>query len=239
MALTIPNSAAAAFPAQAEPDAVDVDIIIAALNGQGVISGCAVTAQGTPDMTVAVSAGVIQTGGQRFAVSAGNVTIAAADGSNPRFDLIVADSSGGKQRRGGTAAAAPAFPTLTAGDVALAAVYVPAADTDVDADQLTDKRVMIAADVAGPVTVTGNTTLSDAHTTVLVNAVAGAITITLPTAVGARGRVYTIKKIDVSINDVTVDGNGSQTIDGSTTFVLNEQYESVTIESDNANWWVL
>ena len=143
MAFTLPNAATAAFTPQAEPDSVDIDILVAAISGQGVVSGCAVTAQGSPDMTVAVAAGVIQTGGVRYAVSSGNVTITAADGTNPRFDLIVADSAGAKQRRGGTAAASPIFPTPTAGDVVLAAVYVPASDTDIDANQITDKRAFV------------------------------------------------------------------------------------------------
>lgn len=239
MALTIPNASDAAFPAQSEPDAVDIDILVAALNGQGVVSGCAVTAQGSPDMTVAVAAGVVQTGGSRFAVSAGNVTIAAADGTNPRFDLIVADGAGAKQRRGGTAAASPVFPTLTAGDVVVAAVYVPASDTAIAANQITDKRVVIRDDAPGPIAVAGSTTLTDRHATVVVNALAGAVTITLPTAVGIPGRRYTVKKIDVSLNAVTIDAAGSETIDDAPTFVLTEQYQSVALESDNVEWWVL
>lgn len=145
MAYAIPNSgdAAIADNKQAQVDAVDVAILVDALNCTGVVSGCAVSAQGSPDMTVAVAAGVVQSGGVELAVTAGNVTIAAADGTNPRFDLIVADSAGAKQRRGGTAAAAPVFPTPTAGDVVLAAVYVPASDTTIATNQIVDKRAMV------------------------------------------------------------------------------------------------
>jgi hypothetical protein len=38
---------------------------------------------------------------------------------------------------------------------------------------------------------------------------------------------------------VTLDPNGSQTIDGDLTFVISTQYEAIEIESDGANWWVI
>jgi hypothetical protein len=81
-------------------------------------------------------------------VTAGNVTITAADGSNPRFDLVVVDSAGAKSAVAGTAAANPVFAD-PAGKVVLAAVYVPAADTDIDANQIIDKRIDIKTEWAG------------------------------------------------------------------------------------------
>lgn len=241
MPLTIPNSAGASFSAQAEPDSVDIDILVAALNGQAVVSGCAVTAQGTPNMTLAVAAGVSQSGGSRFTVTAANVTVTAANATNPRFDLVVIDSAGAKQVRAGTAAASPVFPTLTAGDVALCSVYVPANDTAIDANQLTDKRVIIGApdDQAGPITLTGNTTLTDLHKnrTILVNAASGNITLTPPTAVGFTG-FYRVKKIDVSVNTVTFDPAGAETVDTDTTFILTDQNQVQVFESTQTAWVV-
>lgn len=144
MSFTIPNLGDAGFADQAEPDAVDFGSILGAAAGlTGVITGCAVTAQGTPDMTVAVAAGTVMVAGVLKTVSSGNVTISAADGTNPRFDLVVADSTGAKQRRGGTAAANPVFPVPSAGDVVLAAVYVPASDTAINSNQIVDKRVTV------------------------------------------------------------------------------------------------
>lgn len=149
---SIPNVADAAFSFQAGVDSRDIDALVAAAQGHGVIQGCAVTAQGSPNMTVAVAIGTIQVSG-RFCreVAAGNVTIGAANATNPRFDLIVADKTGAKQCRAGTAAANPVFPTLTAGDVLLAAVYVPANDTAIDANQIIDKRCILSPQtVAAP-----------------------------------------------------------------------------------------
>lgn len=143
MAFSIPNASDAAFADQAEPDKVDLDILSAGHDRTGVISGCAVTAQAIPDLTVAVAAGVVAVAGTRATVSAGNVTVIAADLTNPRFDLIAVDNAGTKSRVGGTAAANPVFPAIPANSVILAAVYVPALDVTIGANQITDKRVML------------------------------------------------------------------------------------------------
>lgn len=140
---TIPNEADAAFADQAEPDKVDLDILVAAHKGDGVIAGCAVTAQVTPDMTVAVASGSVIVGGTIATVSSGNVTITAANPTNPRFDLVVVSNAGVKSAAAGTAAANPVFPAIPASSVVLAAVYVPAADTDIDSNQIVDKRVIV------------------------------------------------------------------------------------------------
>lgn len=64
----------------------------------------------------------------------------------------------------------------------------------------------------------------------------GTITITLPTAFGISGRTYVIKNSGSGV--VTVDGNGSETIDGALTQTLN-QYDSLTVVSDGANWIII
>jgi hypothetical protein len=66
-----------------------------------------------------------------------------------------------------------------------------------------------------------------------------AFTVTLYTAVGNAGKKLTIKKTDSTVaNIITIDGDGSETIDGSLTKTLNSQYESYTIVSDGSNWHV-
>jgi hypothetical protein len=144
--LTIPNSADAAFAGQADPDKVDVDILVAGIGGTGVLSGCEVTAQAVPDMTVAVAAGSVAVGATRVAVAAGNVAV-AADPANPRFTLIVVSSAGVKSAVAGVAAATPAFPGIPASSVVLAAVYIPAADAAIASNQIVDKRVLLSTDL--------------------------------------------------------------------------------------------
>lgn len=87
--------------------------------------------------------------------------------------------------------------------------------------------------------VSTNTTLDTTHNVISVDASGGAKTITLPTAVGISGRKYTIRKLDSSGNAVTIDGNGTETINGALTKVLAAQYDVATIISNNANWVVV
>lgn len=63
---------------------------------------------------------------------------------------------------------------------------------------------------------------------------AGAVTINLPAAASNLGRVVKIKR--VGANDVTIDGNGAETIDGAATLTLDADYESVTLFCDGSGW---
>jgi len=144
MGFAIPNYASAAYADQAEPDKVDFDIVALGFQRTGVLSGCAVSAQGTPDKTVAVAAGTVLVAGATVTVAAGNLTLDDADGTNPRFDLIAVNSSGVKAVTKGTAAANPVFPAVPAGSAVLAAVYLPAGSTVIVAGQITDKRMIIS-----------------------------------------------------------------------------------------------
>ena len=69
--------------------------------------------------------------------------------------------------------------------------------------------------------------------TILVNAVAGAVTVTLPTA--TSGRILTVKKLDVSANAVTLAG----TVDGAASPTLTVQWSSRILQADGAAWFVL
>jgi len=87
-------------------------------------------------------------------------------------------------------------------------------------------------------TKTANYTLTITDSIILGDATSGAIIITLPVASIQKGRIYHIKKIDNSINTVTVKGNGSETIDGANTQVISAQYLAFTVMSDATEWWI-
>ncbi len=87
------------------------------------------------------------------------------------------------------------------------------------------------------VTKTGNYTVLAADGTILMNNSSSA-TVTLPTAAGVSGKIYVIKKIDSSAALVTIDGDGTETIDGGLTAVLTAEGESISIISDNSNWHI-
>lgn len=84
-------------------------------------------------------------------------------------------------------------------------------------------------------TYTGDQLLDTTNDIVICNK-ASAMTITLPAAATVANIVYQIK--NKGAGTVTVDPNGAETIDGDATLDL-LTYESVTICSDGAAWWVL
>jgi hypothetical protein len=85
-------------------------------------------------------------------------------------------------------------------------------------------------------TVTANYTVGANDYTVLCNN-SVSITITLPTAVGINGRIIVIKKLTAT--STTIDGYGSETIDGATTVVSTTQWLSWMLQSNGTAWFVL
>lgn len=69
-----------------------------------------------------------------------------------------------------------------------------------------------------------------------VDASAGDVTVTLPSAVTYPDRNYYIKKVDSTFNFVFVQAAGVQTIDGANTQRLSVQYETMQIVSDGTGW---
>jgi hypothetical protein len=98
----------------------------------------------------------------------------------------------------------------------------------------------VTGSVAGSITTkTANYTATATDYTIVCNNTSGAITITLPAASGCSGRIYNIKKASAALNNVVIDPNASETIDGAATRTLTVQYEGVLIQSDGSNWFVI
>lgn len=152
MTFTIPNYADATYSDQAEPDSIDFNILTSGIGGNGIVSGCAVTAQGTPDMTVAVGSGTVIISGTATVVTSGNLSIGTASATDPRFDLITVDGSGVKAVLAGTASDNAVFPSPGSDVVVLASVYVPANAGTITLSQIVDKRVFISAIAGGELT---------------------------------------------------------------------------------------
>ena len=87
-------------------------------------------------------------------------------------------------------------------------------------------------------TVTAATTITDSDELVLVDTTSGSVTVTLPTALGRKGRRFTVKKL-IAANTLTLAGAGSDTIDGAATVGLTTRYAARTVQSDNANWHIV
>jgi hypothetical protein len=80
-------------------------------------------------------------------------------------------------------------------------------------------------------------TNTDSYYTLICNTSTNTITVTLPTASTNNGRVLIIKR--VGVNSVTIDVQGSETIDGAVSRLLNANYRGVVVQSDGINWFVI
>jgi uncharacterized protein (TIGR02145 family) len=136
-------------------------------------------------------------------------------------------------------------------------LYIPSTTTDLRVSNGTSDRITIQNDgdigigttspastleINGSIgykvtTITSATTLDNTHNIVLSNT--GPYTVTLPAAASNTGRVYSIKNIDSDCDDITIDGNSTETIDGSATYVLDSYNNVVRIISDGSNWFII
>lgn len=71
-----------------------------------------------------------------------------------------------------------------------------------------------------------------------VDASGAARTITLPTAASAANHGYYIRKTDNSVNTVTIDPNGGETINGAANHVISVQFESALVVSNATSWGI-
>ena len=86
-------------------------------------------------------------------------------------------------------------------------------------------------------TITTSQTLTGSMFTVLVDATAGPVTVTVPACSNSNKKVYNIKKIDSSLNAVTLARSGSDTFDGDTSIVIYVQNNSYTIHCGGGTVW--
>jgi len=68
-----------------------------------------------------------------------------------------------------------------------------------------------------------------------------AITLTLPPKNTSQGRVLQFKDVlgNANSNNITIDGDGSDSIDGNATYVMNHNREGVTLVCDGINGWMI
>jgi hypothetical protein len=84
---------------------------------------------------------------------------------------------------------------------------------------------------------TSNYTFTANDETIKFDTSSGNITASLPTAVGIKGKWYVAIKTSAS-NTLTIDPDGSETINGSSTYAITNNNSTVTIQSDGSNWYV-
>ena len=89
------------------------------------------------------------------------------------------------------------------------------------------------------ISVTANYTMNDIDVLIKGDATAGDITVTLLSAKAREGRRIIVKKTDSSANLVTIDPDGSETLDGAATISLTQQNAVREYISDGANWQLI
>jgi hypothetical protein len=79
-------------------------------------------------------------------------------------------------------------------------------------------------------------TITEGDDVVLADATGGAFSVILPKATLFKGRQFWVKKVDASGNAVTIDGDGSETIDGAATLALAAQWDNARLLSTGTAW---
>lgn len=92
-------------------------------------------------------------------------------------------------------------------------------------------------------TVSTNSTINptQSSTIYLVNTSSSSVILTLSTSSLESGKEVIIKDSSgsSSTNTITVQTEGSETIDGESSFVISLDYTSITIVSDGSNWFII
>jgi len=100
-------------------------------------------------------------------------------------------------------------------------------------------EITIAAFTTSLAAKSGDYILTGTDNIVTVDTSGGAVTITLPTAVGITGRHYIIKKISNDGQNLIVEGDGVETIDGLQQRVIISQWVTIEVVSDGSNWIII
>lgn len=89
--------------------------------------------------------------------------------------------------------------------------------------------------------VTSSINLSVSDGIIFANCSSSTIVLSLPTASGVGGSRITIKRKNTSgsNNLVTIQASGSETLDGVSKYNMVYDYESITVISDNLNWFII
>ena len=84
---------------------------------------------------------------------------------------------------------------------------------------------------------TANYTLTANDEAIKFNTSSGNLTAFLPTAVGIKGKWYSVIKVSAS-NTLTVEPDGSETINGSLNYAITANNSVITFQSDGSNWFI-
>ena len=164
-----------------------------------------------------------------------NLTPSPTAQSTHRFQIDVVGNPVTVGRNGQTIRGAAADYTLLVGENEWAEFWWDAIS---DTWQITESSP--SGQPNADVTVTELTSADSPYTVLATDEVldcdcsGGAITLNLPASLA--GHRYSAKKIDSSGNLLTLDPNGAETIDGSSTLIMSVQYDAATLVGIDSDW---
>lgn len=141
---------------------------------------------------------------------------------------------------------------LTAGSTLTTTNVIDANNNDFAIDNINDFNITANNTIVnGPLGVVGNLDVSGAYSPGLlqtatsitagnvhtIQVTATGQTITLPPAANCLNRIYIIKL--TAVGSCTVDADGTELIDGATTYSLSAQYKYVQIQSNGTEWIII
>jgi hypothetical protein len=85
--------------------------------------------------------------------------------------------------------------------------------------------------------VSSDFSMSDSSDVVFMDTSSSPVNVYLPTAAGQGGKEIMVK-LKAGSNSGVLLGSGAQTIDGQSQFAVYNLYESITLISDNTNWFI-
>jgi hypothetical protein len=87
--------------------------------------------------------------------------------------------------------------------------------------------------------ITGDYTATSTDRVILCDASSGVMTITLPPVASSEGKDFFIKKIDSSSNNVNIDGNENDEIDGWDIIIVATENQTIHVVCDGSEWRII
>lgn len=177
---------------------------------------------------------VVKGGDSGGSADAGDIIVEGGDGSGAFApgDVII---------RGGSGGTGTSFITLDSGVVVgSAAGGNQGAGTINASNYYIDGVVGLSSSLKTLSTKTATYTTVLADDAILADSTSSGFTITLGTAAVSSGKQISVKDSggNAATNNITVDTEAAETIDGSASVVLTNDYESYTFISDGTNWFI-
>lgn len=262
--------------------ALDANNITDAFGGSYVLSGCDVTVNtgsfGDANAALTINSGQVVIDDSVYSVTGGSIDVNLPDAQDPRRDLVYLDGTGSIPNNAltgsaearvpdnttGTAAERPAPPSFeNQTGVPLAEVDVLPSATVVEADNLTDRRMMpvflrraafnshvgdadahhaqygdgeARAAVHGPASTISGAYTAATQERLFADSSGSAFPVEMPPP-SIDVRVQVIRTTDDTGNTVTIESPNTETINGLDSYDLGP-YDSATVVSDGTNYFL-